>query len=215
MKISLSEIAKKYNKVEVLKNVNLQLDNKKINFLIGENGTGKSTLINLILGIVKPSKGKIFIDDVRIRHYNGVYKKNIGILINYDTYPYHFKVKEYINLLYFLYGVKKDIEYENQLLEFFELKGLLNHKIIELSDGYKQRVKIFASMLHRPKYYIYDEPFSFLDDEFINRFIQKIKDLFLNGSFFLISSHNIALIKKFEDINLYEIKNLTIEKYEK
>lgn len=208
--ISLHNISKRYHHL-VLENLNIEFD-KKINFIVGQNGEGKTTLINILLGIVKPTSGYFTIDGVPIKYSNGRYRKNIGISINIPTYPFHYKVNEFITLLYQIYEIYRDVDYENELIDFFDLRKYLNYKISDLSTGFIQRVKLFSSMLHKPNIYIYDEPFISLDDEFVEKFVLKIKSLQQQDCYFIISSHNTKTINLFDEYNKYKIENKNIKK---
>jgi ABC-type multidrug transport system ATPase subunit len=174
----------------------------KINFLLGKNGTGKTTLIHILAGAVIPDTGTVLIDGVKINFKNGNYKKDIGFLLCLPTYPMHFKLKEYISLLNYVYDIdiEKEKKHQDELLDFFDLNQYLDYKISTLSEGYIKRVKLLSSMLHNPKYYVFDEPFSGLDKEFVVLLMEKIVFLTEQGRFFLIASHLI-------DVKDFELKN--------
>ncbi len=216
--IYLENIIKKYNSNLVLNNTSIEFDSD-INFIIGENGVGKSTLINIISGAVTLNSGNIFIGEDLINIKKGVYKKQIGFLLDFPTYPYHFKLSEYINLLNFIYSIDVNLNdnYLNDLLNFFELKKYLNVKIIDMSKGYIKRVKLLASMIHNPSIYVYDEPFSALDKDFVDLLLNKINELSFNGKYFLISSHNNQIFSfNFKRrVSFFKIENKKIYKHSK
>lgn len=210
--ISIDKLTKKRGKKLILDNVSITF-NSNLNFLIGENGAGKTTMIELIAGLIKPNRGCIYLDDKKINFYNGEYKKDVGFILDLPTYPYHLKINEFINLLYYVYQIdaSKNEKLKDQLILFFELNNYLDYKISDLSKGYKQRVKLLSSMLHKPKYYIYDEPFTGLDLKFKDKVFQKIIDLSSN-CFFLIVSHDKDILQ-FKNLGtFYSIKNGNILK---
>ena len=190
--ISINNLYKKFKTNIIYDDVSIKFDNN-INFLFGNNGCGKSTLINIIAGVSPSDEGSIFIGDSIISFTDGTYKKKIGFLLSSPSYPIHYKVSEYINLINYIYdnNFELNILYQKKLIDFFDLNKYLNTKINELSFVYIKRVQLLASMLHNPKYYILDEPFAGLDNNFIQLLNQKIIDLSKEGKYFLITTHQI------------------------
>ncbi|MCF6350339.1 MAG: ABC transporter ATP-binding protein [Flavobacteriaceae bacterium] len=213
MAILIKNLSKKFKNQIVLDNVNIHFNNR-INLLIGENGVGKTTLINLLAGILKMDNGEIFIRDYKLNYNNGEYKNNVGFVLNLPTYPYHFKINEYLDLLVSIYKIDllKNKTYIESLLVFFDLKKQLNKKINELSTGYIKRVKLFSAMIHNPNCYIFDEPFTSLDQNFIPKLIDKIIDLSKQNKRFLITTHMSQIEKLIENASIYELKNKIIIK---
>ncbi|WP_445755923.1 ATP-binding cassette domain-containing protein [Polaribacter sp.] len=188
--------------------------NEKIIFLNGENGTGKSTIVKMLASVIKPCSGTIFINDNLVNYNNGTYKKEVGFCLNYPTYPAHLKLLEYVKLLNFVYGIdiNKNKDYQQNLMNFFELNKFLNYKISELSTGYEKRVKLFASMIHHPKLIVWDEPFANLDKTFRKKLMGKIVELSSQDIYFFITSHIENEIKnELKSIKNYTIKNGVIE----
>ncbi len=212
--ISIKNLSKAFKNKIVLNNLDIDFESR-INFLLGDNGEGKTVLINILAGIVKPDKGIIQIDNKKIDFSDGRYKKNIGFLLNLQTYPAHLKIKEYIDLLNAIYSIntKENKVYLDELIIFFQLNKYLDHKISELSTGYIMRVKLFASMLHDPSIYIYDEPFSGIDKKFVPLLIAKIIELSAKGKTFLITTHLSKITSyNFSDRTNYQIANGKISK---
>ncbi|PHS51255.1 MAG: hypothetical protein COB01_10700 [Lutibacter sp.] len=100
-----------------------------------------------------------------------------------------------------------------ELLTFFYLNKYLNRKISELSTGYIVRVKLLASMLHNPDFYIFDEPFSGLDKNFVYQLMNKIIKLSNERKYFLITIHFSQITSyNFPNCDYYKILNGTIRK---
>lgn len=212
--ISINNLSKKFRENIVLDDVSLKLE-KNITFLFGNNGVGKSTLINILAGAIVPDKGVFFLDNQKISFIDGSYKRKIGFLLSFPTYPLHFKVKEYVHLLNYVYSINPELNklYQEDLITFFDLKKYMDTKISELSVGFVKRVQLLASMLHNPKYYIFDEPFSGMDTDFMPILNQKILDLSREGKYFLIATHQLDT-SIFNDLNSekFKIVNHTINK---
>ena len=190
--ILINNLSKKYKENIIFNEASIILKSN-INFLIGNNGIGKSTLINIIAGVVKPQSGSIFLDTLKISFTDGRYKKNVGFLLSFPTNPTHFKVMEYIDLVNYIYSInsKSNKNYQEDLIDFFELRKYLDSQISELSVGYLKRLQLLISMLNNPKFYILDEPFSGLDSVFLTLLEKKIINLANQGKVFMIATHQI------------------------
>lgn len=212
--IVIKNLVKTHKSIKIIDNLTIEFKEKLI-LLYGENGVGKSTLIKILAGIIRQNSGFIYIDNKEINFTDSTYKKNIGFCIDYPTYPSHLRLQEYINLLNYVYKIDVNInkEYQHHLIAFFELSSFLNHKVSELSTGYEKRVKLFASMLHNPKLFIWDEPFASLDKNFTLKLIKKINELSKSDKHFFISSHITENFKlNFEKFDEYKMLNGKIEK---
>lgn len=203
--ITIKNLTKKYGSNIILNDISIQF-NENISFLFGGNGTGKSTLLNILAGALKYNSGSIYINNKEIDFKDNSYKTNIGFLIDYSTYPTQFTVKEYISLLNYIYrnDTKLQKSYQENLITFFELDKYQNLQISELSTGFVKRVKLLATMLHNPNLFIWDEPFSGIDKNFIPKLVNKIKALSTEeNKFFLITTH-MSEIKSFDFTNSSE-----------
>ncbi|MCI2230033.1 ABC transporter ATP-binding protein [Polaribacter sp. MSW13] len=204
--ITIKNLTKKYGSNIILNNVNVHFK-ENVSFLLGDNGTGKSTFINILAGVINKNSGSILINNKSINFKDNSYKKNIGFLIDYPSYPTQLSLKEYISLLNYIY--KNDINlnklYQENLISFFELDDYMSLQISELSTGFVKRTRLLASMLHNPNVFIWDEPFSGLDKNFVPKLICKIKTLSKENKSFLITTH-ISQIKPFDFPNSAEYK---------
>lgn len=214
--IIFKNLTKKYNSNLIINDLNIEF-REKIVFLNGNNGSGKSTIVKMLASITKPSSGSILINNIEINYNDGTYKKKVGFCLNYPTYPGHLKLSEYIKLLNFVYdiNINENKDYQQKLIDFFDLNKFLNYKISELSTGYEKRVKLFASMLHHPKLIVWDEPFANLDKTFIKKMMVKIVELSTQDIYFFITSHIDDEIKNdLKSLSNYTIKNGIIEEYD-
>lgn len=166
--IKFEDVSFKYNnsKNYILENLNLQINEGEFISIIGKNGTGKSTFLNLISGIVKPSKGNILIDNINTKSKKQFIelRKKIGVVFqnpdNQILFPIVYEDMEF---------ALKNLEIDNRslrikdALEQVNMEGFENFDTYELSLGQKQRINIASILAVKPKYIFLDEPTTMID----------------------------------------------------
>lgn len=209
--IEVKDVVKDYDKHRALDHVSLSVPEGCIYGLLGPNGAGKTSLIRIINQITKPDSGEILLngeplkaDDVRNMGYlpeeRGLYKK--------------MKVADQIMYLAQLKGMKRsDIESEMKMwLERFDLTEWRNKKVEALSKGMAQKVQFIATVIHRPKLLIFDEPFSGFDPvnaEILKREILRLRDA---GATILFSTHNMGSVEEVcEQISLINHSQVVLQ----
>ncbi|RPF74602.1 MAG: ATP-binding cassette domain-containing protein [Rickettsiales bacterium TMED289] len=167
-KIELKNISLSFNKREILENVSLTIREGEICGILGPNGVGKSTIFNIIVGLVKPDYGDIFIDKKKVNNIP-IYKRALdykvsivpqagGIFSDLTCYQ---NLKAISDLVI---KEKKDRNYKiEKMISKFELDAVKNVKAKYLSGGQKKRVCIAMALLSSPKIVLMDEPFQGLD----------------------------------------------------
>ncbi|MFW3610847.1 ABC transporter ATP-binding protein [Staphylococcus caprae] len=174
--LELKDVSKSFGSNEVLKNINLNIENGEIVSLLGPSGCGKTTLLNLILGLENVTSGKIIFNNQEIQH-KSMQKRGFNIVFqDFCLFPH---LDAYNNIIYGLKNQKKDPHSKEvtDLIELLELRPHLRKKIHELSGGQKQRVSIARTVVMEPKILLMDEPLSALDGvikESIKDMIQKV-----------------------------------------
>jgi len=129
---------------------------------IGKNGAGKTTTINMILSLLKPTEGKVFINDVEVDYYDELYKERIGVVTDVPIFPEYMSAKEYLVYVGELFNISNPKEKALEVLDFVGLKD--TRKFVKgYSRGMKQRLAIGASLMNDPEILIMDEPTSALD----------------------------------------------------
>lgn len=193
MVIEINNLSYSINKKQILKNITLKVEKGAICGLIGNNGVGKTTLIKIILGILKPRNGTIFIDESLI----DIGLQNIGSLIENASIYDHLTGWQNLKVASLLHSNISE-SYIGELLEKCNLFNDRNKLASQYSLGMRQRLGIALALIGKPNLVILDEPTNGLDPSGINDLRNII--LNLNKAYlttFLISSHLIAEIEKF------------------
>jgi ABC-type multidrug transport system fused ATPase/permease subunit len=210
-------ISQKNMNINIVQDLSLVIKINSLSYIIGKSGAGKSTIINILLGFLKPSKGKIFIDDLDVTNFQYTIDK-IG-MVSQDMYLLDDTIKANIAL-----GVKTD-KIDNfkidQLIKSCKLESLIArnkygiNKIIGtrgiiLSGGEKQKIALARALYNDPDLLILDEPTSSLDEKDEKEFISIIKN-FQRKKTIIIITHNLNIIEN--DDQVYLIENGSLINY--
>jgi ABC-2 type transport system ATP-binding protein len=192
--ISIEGLQKKYGSTIAVDIKSLIISQGEIFGLVGNNGAGKTSLLRLILDLLKPERGCVRSKSKAV-HLSELWKNYTGSFIDNNFLIEFLKPEEYFDFIGFLYGVEKN-ELKTRLARFEtfmngELLG--NNKYIRnLSSGNKQKVGIIGAMISRPEVLILDEPFNFLDPSSQNILKQILKGYHVDYTITIIlSSHNL------------------------
>lgn len=188
-------LKKTLDEKELLAEIDIFVDSKKIYGLLGPNGAGKTTLFSVLAGLIKPSDGEIFFDTKNVNNLNFEKRSEYGV-IYLPQEPSVFReltVEE--NLKAALEAKKyKKLEIKSKILEIleeFNLKEISKQKCISLSGGQRRRVEIARAIALSPKLILLDEPFAGIDPLVINEIKSLIKNLKEKKIGILISDHNV------------------------
>ena len=189
--LRLEKISVYFGKRKILEDLNLNLNQGEILGLLGPNGVGKSTIFNIIIGLLKPNYGSVYIEKKNVTQDPIFYRtKNykIGYVPQHGGYFHDLTLRE--NLKAISEVVIKDKKLRDEkidlLISKFELEPLQNIKAEFLSGGQKKRLVISLALLSNPKILLLDEPFAALDIMTIKNLQQIIVDL--------QTQHNISII---------------------
>ena len=163
--VELRNVSKIYdNKLKVVNNVNLTINDKEFVVLVGPSGCGKSTTLRMIAGLEEISEGQIYIDDKLINDISPKHRDIAMVFQNYALYP-HMTVYE--NMAFGLKlrkFSKEDIKQRvNDAAKILDLEKYLDRKPKALSGGQRQRVAVGRAIVRKPKVFLFDEPLSNLD----------------------------------------------------
>lgn len=184
-----------------LNNINIMLEPGKIMGIIGDNGSGKTNIINLIMGLYKPSSGKIELNGNNVEKDPVGYKNDIGFVYdNLSFYP-NLKLKDYKKIIAMFYK-NFDEEVYDMYFDNFNLDS--EEKIKNLSKGQCEKVMISTALSHHAKLLILDEPIYGLEKTVRKELIRIFKDYIKreNGSV-IISTHNVSELEEIYDQIVY------------
>ena len=189
--LRLEKVSVYFGKRKILEDLNLSLNQGEILGLLGPNGVGKSTIFNIIIGLLKPNYGSVFIEKKNVTQ-DPIFlrKKNykIGYVPQHGGYFHDLTLRENLKAISEIVIEEKKLREErvNLLISKFELESLQNIKAEFLSGGQKKRLVISLALLSNPKILLLDEPFAALDIMTIKNLQQIIVDL--------QTQHNISII---------------------
>ncbi len=198
-------VSKTYVNHKALDNVSIQVEEGSIFGLLGPNGAGKTTLIRIINQISVMDEGKIILNGNPIKPSDTA---NIGYLPEERGLYKKMKVGEQAVYLAQLKGISRAdaIRELKKWFEKFEIGTWWNKKVEELSKGMQQKVQFIATVMHKPKLLIFDEPFSGFDPINVNLLKQEIINLRDEGATVVFSTHNMASVEELCD-NITLINN--------
>jgi ABC-2 type transport system ATP-binding protein len=195
--LQIDSLSKFYNGVEAVDNISFAIKKNEIIGLLGPNGCGKTTTIGMILGLLKPSKGRILIDNQDIEKNRINVLKKINFISPYIELPKKLTVKQNLYIYGKLYGVDKLNEKIDHLCEKLRLNEILYSITGELSSGQKNRVSLAKAIINDPILLLLDEPTASLDPEtgdFVREFLENFQKE-RRGSI-LLASHNMTEVER-------------------
>ncbi len=202
------KLVKKYGRRTVVNGASISVETGEIVGLLGPNGAGKTTIFSMILGLVIPTSGAIYIDDREITHIP-VYKRaleGITYLAQEVSVFNGLTVWENLELVLENLKIPKDKRGKiiDELLYEFGIHHLKNQKAVNLSGGEKRRLELARMMTLKPKFILLDEPFSGIDPltvKDIRRMMLKLKRMNIG---IIVTDHSVQEIEKIVD-RLYVI----------
>ncbi len=190
--VEAKNLKKNYGSKEAVKNISFTIKKDEILGLLGPNGSGKTTTIGMLLGLLKPTDGEILIDGKKIEGNRIDILKKINFISPYIELPKKLTVKQNLIVygkLYNVLNINNTIEY---LVEKLRLSDLLNRITGELSSGQKNRVSLAKALINNPSVLFLDEPTASLDPEigdFVRTFLENYKKE--KNISILLASHNM------------------------
>ena len=195
--LNVIELSKDYDGKNAVKNISFEVNQNEIIGILGPNGCGKTTTIGMILGLLKPTKGKILINGKEIENQRVDLLNNLNFISPYIELPKKLSVKQNLEIYGRLYDVKNldtKIEY---LSEKLRLNKIIYKITGELSSGQKNRVSLAKSIINDPLVLLLDEPTASLDPEtgdFVRSFLESYQKE--KKTSILLTSHNMSEVER-------------------
>ncbi len=201
MKLQIKNISKKFDSILAVNNISFEINKNKTLGLLGPNGCGKTTSIGMMLGLITPSSGEIFIDGIRLEPKNRIELLSLmNFASPYVELPKKLTVKQNLEVYARLYGVKNISQRIDEMTADLNLENFLYKKTGELSSGQKNRVTLAKSLINKPKLLFLDEPTASLDPDvgdFVRKYIEEYK--INNELTILLASHNMSEVERLCD----------------
>jgi len=197
--IQITDLTKKYGKNTIIEKINLKIDYGQIYCLLGRNGVGKTTLINLILDLTELDNGNIKLFGNEHNKLDNADKKRIGPVLENLALIEEISGFEFLFLVGKIYKMPVDIlrkRIADLFQYFFENEFDLNKNISKYSTGMKKKLAFCAAVIHTPDILIMDEPFSGLDPLVANQMVMFIKKYHRDDRLIFISSHDLTYVEK-------------------
>ena len=201
MKLEVKNLVKKFNNTYAVKDISFKVSSNETIGLLGPNGCGKTTSIGMMLSLIKPTSGNIYIDDKEINKIDKYQLLNkMNFASPYIELPKKLSVKQNLEIYARLYGIE---DFNSRIMEISEelnLNKFLDKKTGELSSGQKNRVSLAKSLINKPKILFLDEPTASLDPDvgdFVRDYLEKYKSK--NELTMLLASHNMREVERLCD----------------
>ena len=195
--LEIINLSKTYDTKEAVRNISFKVDENEVIGILGPNGCGKTTTIGMILGLLKPTKGKVLINGMEIEKQRVDLLNELNFISPYIELPKKLTVKQNLEVYGRLYDVKElgiKIDY---LSEKLRLNEFINKITGELSSGQKNRVSLAKSIINDPSVLLLDEPTASLDPEtgdFVRSFLEEYQKE--KKTSILLASHNMAEVER-------------------
>ena len=195
--LEVIDLEKKYNNKIAVKNISFKVNQDEIIGILGPNGCGKTTTIGMILGLLKPSKGKILINGEEIERKRVDLLDQLNFISPYIELPKKLTVYQNLRVYGKLYDVKNLNEQIELLSNQLRLENILHRITGELSSGQKNRVSLAKSIINNPKVLLLDEPTASLDPEtgdYVRSFLEKYQKE--KKASIVLASHNMSEVER-------------------
>ena len=195
--LEIIELSKTYHNKDAVKNISFKINKNEIIGILGPNGCGKTTTIGMILGLLKPTKGKVLINGLEIENKRVDLLNTLNFISPYIELPKKLTVKQNLEVYGRLYDVKNLRSKIDFLVEELRLNEIIFKITGELSSGQKNRVSLAKSIINDPTILLLDEPTASLDPEtgdYVRRFLENYQKK--SEASILLASHNMTEVER-------------------
>ena len=198
--LTVRNLSKTFNGVRAVNNISFSVAKGEIVGLLGPNGAGKTTTIQMILGLIKPTRGTITVFGKNLETHRMEILSEVNFSSAYISLPGNLKVWENLYTFARLYGVKNYKKRVEELARFFEITPLLSKLYVRLSSGQATRVNLAKALLNSPKLLFLDEPTSSLDPDIADRVRKLLKKIQKEQALtILYTTHNMIEVEELCD----------------
>jgi ABC-2 type transport system ATP-binding protein len=196
--LELTEVSKSYRSIPAVEGVTFTLREGEVLGYLGPNGSGKSTTVKMVIGMTKPTKGKVLFRGRDIHEDLAGFRARLGYVPEEAQVYTHLSGLEYLELIGRLRGMSDSLieRKARRLLELLSLEKAQYSPMSEYSKGMKQRVLLAASLLHDPELLVFDEPLSGLDAVSAKLFKVLLVLLAREGKAILYISHVLEVVER-------------------
>ncbi|WP_174729170.1 ABC transporter ATP-binding protein [Mesobacillus harenae] len=187
--IDVRNVSKVFKDSIAVDQINFKVNEGEIFGFLGPNGAGKTTTIRMMIGLLKPSKGEIWIDQLNIQSNTKKVHERIGVVFELPNLYLKWSIRD--NLVFFADLYKVPLKQVENIMESLHLDNKAEQKVHSLSKGWKQRVLIARALLHQPKILFLDEPTSGLDPNTATLIRKYIHSLKLQGTTIVLTTHDM------------------------
>jgi Cu-processing system ATP-binding protein len=198
--IRTEELNKRFGRLQVLKDLDLEIGAGEVTAILGPNGAGKTTLIKCILGLVRPDSGRILMEGEALNG-GSEYRSRIGYMPQIPRYPENLRAREVFAMIKDLRGRFDDLDEE--LVETLDLAAQMDKPFKTLSGGNRQRVGAALAFLFKPELLFLDEPTAGLDPLASSTLKDKILRERQAGRTFVLTSHVMSEVQELADRVVY------------
>jgi len=196
--LELRNVTKRYPATVAVRDVSFVANRGEVTGYLGTNGSGKSTTLKLITGLLDPTEGEILFDGERVRLDPIAYRQRLGYVPEEPQLYPHLTGAEYLEMIGQLRGLPERA-LKQKVDGFLELLGLAGDRYVPISSyskGMRQKVLLAAALLHNPDLVLLDEPFSGLDVNSALVLRELIRELAARGKVVLFSSHELETVER-------------------
>lgn len=215
----LEHIGKKYVDKWVLRDIVLRIDSTGLYVIWGDNGSGKTTLLKITAGLLRPSKGNVYIFGHKVG-YGGWDKSLVNVLLHENIMYDELTVEENLDFYSRMYGLSsiRDSKPAYKAFEAFGLEDYMDYRMSSLSYGWRKRVNIVRALINRPRLLLLDEPTIGLDMDATSKFVSIISE-YSRGSTVLFTISDVDDLQQIielcdVDIVIYRLEDGGIRLWE-
>jgi len=193
--IEFKNVVKNYKEIKALNGLTFSIEAKEYVALIGNNGCGKTTTINILCNLIPYTNGDVLVFEKKVTPYYVSYKSKLGVLLSKPIFINEFTPYDYLNFICKFQGVNSD-EIKRRitdLMNIFEISNSKNKRIDQYSTGDQMKISFASAIIHNPSVLVFDEPFVNIDFKTMQCILNLLTSFKKEKTLF-ITSHNLDLI---------------------